>query len=58
MMRLVEIGLPALLSVFSILFLLRYSLTEKRSQEIKELLKQRTEERSRVSSNAPGSATA
>src|SRR5208283_2488277 len=35
MMRVVEIGLPVLLSVFSIFFLLRYSLTEKRSQEIK-----------------------
>jgi glycoside/pentoside/hexuronide:cation symporter, GPH family len=58
MMRLVEIGLPVLLSAFSILFLLRYSLTEKRSQEIKELLKQRNEERSRVASNASGSATA
>ncbi len=39
MMRIVEIGLPLLLSIFSIFFLLRYSLTEKRSHEIKELLK-------------------
>ena len=46
MMRVVEIGLPLLLSIFSIFFLLRYSLTEKRSHEIKELLKKRNEERS------------
>ena len=39
MMRVVEIGLPLLLSIFSIFFVLRYSLTEKRSHEIKELLK-------------------
>ncbi len=41
MMRVVEIGLPLLLSIFSIFFVLRYSLTEKRSHEIKELLRQR-----------------
>jgi len=41
MMRVVEIGLPLLLSIFSIFFVLKYSLTEKRSREIKELLKQR-----------------
>jgi len=41
MMRVVEIGLPLLLSIFSIFFILRYSLTEKRSHEIKGLLKQR-----------------
>jgi len=41
MMRAVEIGLPLLLSIFSIFFILRYTLTEKRSQEIKELIKQR-----------------
>jgi len=41
MMRVVEIGLPVLLSLFSIFFVFRYSLTEKRSHEIKELLKQR-----------------
>ena len=41
MMRVVEIGLPLLLSIFSIFFVLRYSLTEKRSHEIKELLKKR-----------------
>jgi Na+/melibiose symporter-like transporter len=41
MMRVVEIGLPLLLSIFSVFFILRYSLTEKRSHEIKDLLKQR-----------------
>lgn len=45
MMRIVEIGLPVLLSIFSIIFIVRYSLTEKRSHEIKELLKQRNSER-------------
>ena len=43
MMRVVEIGLPLLLSIFSIFFVLRYSLTEKRSHEIKDLLKARNE---------------
>ncbi len=41
MMRFVEIGLPVLLSLFSIYFVMRYTLTEKRSHEIKELLNQR-----------------
>ncbi len=41
MMRIVEIGLPILLSLFSIIFIMRYNLTEKRSLEIKNLLKQR-----------------
>jgi hypothetical protein len=41
MMRVVEIGLPVLLSLFSIFFVLRYTLTERRSHEIKALLKQR-----------------
>jgi GPH family glycoside/pentoside/hexuronide:cation symporter len=45
MMRVVEIGLPLLLSIFSIFFILRYSLTEKRSHEIKELIKQRNLDR-------------
>ena len=57
MMRVVEIGLPVLLSIFSIFFLLRYSLTENRSQEIKNLLKQRNEERSKEANKATGSAT-
>jgi GPH family glycoside/pentoside/hexuronide:cation symporter len=43
MMRIVEIGLPILLSLLSIFFVIRYSLTEKRSHEIKELLKKRNE---------------
>jgi GPH family glycoside/pentoside/hexuronide:cation symporter len=47
MMRVVEIGLPLLLSIFSIFFVLRYLLTEKRSHEIKDLLKQRNMERSK-----------
>jgi GPH family glycoside/pentoside/hexuronide:cation symporter len=46
MMRVVEIGLPMFLSIFSIFFVLRYSLTEKRSHEIKNLLKQRNAEKS------------
>ncbi len=56
MMRVVEIGLPVLLSIFSIFFLLRYSLTEKRSREIKNLLNQRNEERAREANQATGSA--
>jgi GPH family glycoside/pentoside/hexuronide:cation symporter len=45
MMRVVEIGLPVLLSIFSLFFVLRYSLTEKRSHEIKDLLTARKLER-------------
>ena len=56
MMRVVEIGLPLLLSIFSIFFLLRYSLTEKRSHEIKALLKKRNEEKSKEEDNAIVSA--
>ena len=40
-LRLVEIGLPLALSLLSILFLVRYQLTEQRCYEIKELLRQR-----------------
>ena len=47
MMRVVEIGLPILLSIFSIFFVLRYTLTEKRSHEIKDLLRQRNLDRSK-----------
>lgn len=47
MMRVVEIGLPLVLSIFSAFFVLRYSLTEKRSHEIKDLLKQRNLEQSK-----------
>jgi len=45
MMRLVEIGLPVLLSIFSFFFITRYSLTEERLQEIKQLLKARNKKR-------------
>ena len=41
MMRVVEIGLPVILSIVSIFLALYYPLTEKRCHEIKELLKQR-----------------
>jgi GPH family glycoside/pentoside/hexuronide:cation symporter len=44
MMRVVEIGLPLLLCLFSLFFVLQYSLTEKRSQEIKDLLKKKNPE--------------
>ena len=47
MMRVVEIGLPLLLSLFSILIVLRYSLTEERCHEIKEQLRLRNLERSK-----------
>lgn len=47
MMRIVEIGLPLVLSIFSVFFVLRYSLTEKRSHEIKDLLKQRNLEQTK-----------
>ncbi|MEJ2595040.1 MAG: MFS transporter [bacterium] len=44
MMRVVEIGLPLLLSLFSFFFIFRYTLTENRIQEIKEELgKEETE---------------
>jgi GPH family glycoside/pentoside/hexuronide:cation symporter len=43
MMRVVEIGLPLLLCLFSIFFVFRYSLTEKRCHEIKDLLRQRNQ---------------
>jgi GPH family glycoside/pentoside/hexuronide:cation symporter len=57
MMRVVEIGLPVLLSLFSLYFLFQYSLTEKRSHEIKDLLKQRNEARSKEAHDAPGAMT-
>lgn len=44
LMRIVEIGLPILLSIFSLFFILRYSLTEKRSHEIKEQLRVRNQQ--------------
>lgn len=52
MMRIVEIGLPMLLSIFSIFFVLKYSLTEKRSHEIKDLLKKRNANNANVEINA------
>jgi Na+/melibiose symporter-like transporter len=45
MMRVVEIGLPLLACFFSLLFLRRYALTEKRTLEIKVLLARRHAER-------------
>lgn len=48
-LRLVEIGLPLALSLVSILFVLRYPLTEQRCYEIKELLQQRRGELAAVS---------
>ncbi|HSA04811.1 MAG TPA: hypothetical protein P5145_04375, partial [Tenuifilaceae bacterium] len=44
LMRIIEIGLPILLSIISLIFIYRYSLTEKRSIEIKQLLKDRNSE--------------
>lgn len=43
MMRVVEIGLPVLLSLLALAFAFRYALTEKRTMEIKELLRARRE---------------
>jgi GPH family glycoside/pentoside/hexuronide:cation symporter len=57
MMRVVEIGLPVLLSLASLYFLFQYSLTEKRSHEIKDLLKQRNEARSREAHDVPDAMT-
>ncbi len=45
MMRIVEIGLPLLLSLLALFFVVRYTLTEKRSFEIKELLRQKNSDR-------------
>ncbi len=58
MMRIVEIGLPVLLSIFSVFFILRYTLTEKRSHEIKQLLKQRNNKREKAEKNNPNHALA
>ncbi len=58
MMRVVEIGLPVVLSIVSLFVLLRYSLTEERSREIKDLLKQRSEARLKEAGDAPGEAAA
>jgi GPH family glycoside/pentoside/hexuronide:cation symporter len=56
MMRVVEIGLPLILSIISILFALRYSLTEKRCHEIKELLRQRNSKLSKEETTSTESA--
>jgi len=45
MMRAVEIGLPLLLSIISIFFTLRYSLSEERCYEIKDAIRLRNEAR-------------
>jgi len=45
MMRIVEIGLPLLLSIFSVFFILRYTLTQHRSMEIKEALRLRNQQK-------------
>ncbi|HSV76237.1 MAG TPA: MFS transporter [Bacteroidales bacterium] len=44
MMRIVEIGVPVLLSIFSIIFILGYSLTDRRTMEIKDLLRARNQQ--------------
>lgn len=44
MMRAVEIGLPLIACFFSLLFVLRYALTETRSREVKALLARRRSE--------------
>ena len=44
LMRIIEIGLPILLSILSLIFIYRYSLTEKKSIEIKQMLKDRNSE--------------
>ncbi len=43
MMRVVEIGLPVLLCLLALAFAFRYALTEKRTLEIKELLREKRE---------------
>jgi glycoside/pentoside/hexuronide:cation symporter, GPH family len=45
MMRVVEIGLPILLSIFSMIFILKYTLTEKNLQEVKIKLRERNASR-------------
>ncbi len=44
-MRAVEIGIPILLSIFSLIFILTYTLTEKSLQDVKMKLRQRNAER-------------
>lgn len=52
MMRIVEIGLPLLLSLLAFFFAVRYSLNEKRTFEIKELLLQRNREKNNNTVNS------
>ncbi|HEY6878245.1 MAG TPA: MFS transporter [Polyangiales bacterium] len=52
-MRLIEIGLPLLACIFSLLFVLRYRLTEQRSRELKELLAVRHAEQSATLHEGP-----
>jgi GPH family glycoside/pentoside/hexuronide:cation symporter len=56
MMRIVEIGLPFILGLLSIFFVLKYSLTEERSHEIKELLKQRNVARAKEEDGSTASS--
>jgi len=44
-MRAVEIGIPILLSIFSLIFILTYTITEKSLQDVKIKLRQRNAER-------------
>jgi Na+/melibiose symporter-like transporter len=44
MLRIIEIGLPLVLSAISILLTLRYPLTEERCYEIKALLEARKQD--------------
>lgn len=53
MMRVVEIGLPLVACLFSLLCVLRYALTEARSREIKELLAQQHAEQGATAASSP-----
>lgn len=44
MMRVVEIGLPVIMSILSLIFIFRYNLSEKRLQQIKQALTIRNKE--------------
>ena len=54
MMRIVEIGLPILLSLFALFFVFRYTLTEKRTFEIKDILEQRNRDNNGDMSESDG----
>lgn len=47
MMRIIEIGLPVLMSLLSLIFIFKYNLTEKRLQEIKQTITNRNRELNR-----------